>query len=142
VTARRAVRLGRIRAHPGRRLARARVVARVARAAGHRRAAGARAGLTGVGLRAGVAVVAGRAVGLGRVLARARRRVAGAGHVTGVALAARDGGVLAAVLSAGVDGTGVAVVARAAARELVAAALGAEIERRRHGEDARADVGA
>src|SRR5439155_1139647 len=47
--------------------------------------AGAGPRLAGVGLRAGVAVVAGRPVGLGRVRADTRRRIAGAGAVALIA---------------------------------------------------------
>src|SRR5205814_862959 len=76
VVARRAVRLGWVRAHAGRRIARADVVALVLGSAGDGVRAGARAGLARIGARAGVAVVARRAVRLCGVRAHAGRRVA------------------------------------------------------------------
>src|SRR5206468_13103628 len=64
------LRLGWVRAHAGRQVARADVVALVLRGAGDGVRAGARAGLAGIGARAGVAVVARRAVRLCGVRAR------------------------------------------------------------------------
>src|SRR5437762_2540130 len=91
VVARRAVRLGWVRAHAGRRVAGADVVALVLGSAGDGVRAGARAGLAGIGARAGVAVVARRAVRLRGVGAHAGRRVALTGVVTLVLRGADDG---------------------------------------------------
>src|SRR5439155_279100 len=118
VVARRAVRLGWVRAHAGRRVARADVVALVLGSAGDGVRAGARAGLAGIGARAGVAVVARRAVRLCGVRAHAGRRVA---RPDVVPLVLRSAGVgVRAGAGAGLSGirarAGVAVVARRAVR--------------------------
>src|SRR5439155_225883 len=91
VVARRAVRLRGVRAHAGRRVARAGVVTLVLRGAGDGVRARAGAGLAGVRARAGVAVVAGRTVRLRGVGAHAGRRVALPGVVTLVLRGADDG---------------------------------------------------
>src|SRR5437762_2970277 len=118
VVARRAVRLGWVRAHAGRRVARADVVALVLGSAGDGVRAGARAGLAGIGARAGAAFVARRAVGLCGVRARAGRRVARA-HAVALILGGA-GDRIRAGARAGLAGigarAGVAVVARRAVR--------------------------
>src|SRR5207249_2408418 len=91
VVARRAVRLCRVRAHAGRRVARPYAVALILGGAGDRIRAGARAGLAGIGARAGVAVVARRAVRLRGVRAHAGRRVALPGAVPLLLRGAVDG---------------------------------------------------
>src|SRR5207249_148903 len=81
VVARGAVELRRARAAAGGRVAGARVVALIRRAAGDGVRAGTDSALAGVGLRAGVAVVACSAVGLRRARAETGRRVARGGLV-------------------------------------------------------------
>src|SRR5438876_731087 len=105
-----------VRAHAGRRVARAGVMALILGGAGDRVRAGARACLARVGARAGIAVVAGRAVGLGGFRARARRRVTGARVVALVLGRAQDGcpGYAAAALTRVADRAGVTVRARVA----------------------------
>src|SRR5947199_4778746 len=109
VVAGRAVRLGRVRARAGRRVARADVVALVLGGAGDGIRAGAGAGLARVRARARAVVVARRAVGLRGVRARAGRRVA---RTDGVAL----------VLGGADDG----IHARAGA-QIVSASCGASV---------------
>src|SRR5262249_51773420 len=87
-----AICLRRVRADAGRRVAGAQVVALIRRGAAHRVGADAGAGMAAVALGAGVAVVAARAVGLRRVRADTRLRVAGAGRVALVGGRARDRG--------------------------------------------------
>src|SRR5437667_112477 len=118
VVAGRAVRLGRVRARAGRRVARADVVALVLGGAGDGIRAGARAGLAGIGTGAGAGGVARRAVRLGGVRTRARRRGARADVVALVLGGAGDGvraGAGAGLARIGVR-AGVAVVARRAVR--------------------------
>src|SRR5439155_860711 len=91
VVAGRTVGLGRVRADTRRRVAGAGAVALIAGGASHRVPARAGPRLAGVGLRAGVAVVAGRTVGLGRVRADTRRRVARPCHVALIAGGAGHG---------------------------------------------------
>jgi len=91
VGARRAVRLGGVRADPGRGIAGPGIVALVARGTRHRVRADASTGLTGVGLGTRVAVGAGRAVRLGRIRADSGRGIARSGVVALVARRTGDG---------------------------------------------------
>src|SRR5439155_419040 len=113
VVARGAVGLGRVRAQPRARVARARVVALVLRRTGDGIAGRARAALAGVAQRAGVAVVAPGAVGLARVRAQPRARVARARVVALVLRRTGDGsaGRARAALAGVAQRAGVAVVA-------------------------------
>jgi len=108
-----------IRAHPGRGIAGASIVAAVLRRAGHGVRAYACACLAGVYLGAEVAVIAGSAIGQCRIRAHPGRGIAGAGVVALIECRAREG----AAAHADVAGTGiherarVAIIARAPIRE-------------------------
>src|SRR5207253_3145718 len=137
VVARAAVRLVRVRAHAGGRVARARDGALIGRRAGDgggRPPAGA--ALAGLARGAGVVVVARAAVRLVRVRAHAGRRVARARHVALVEGRAGDGGGRApagAALAGLARGAGVVVVARGAVRLVrVRAHAGRRVARPRH----------
>src|SRR5262249_27804743 len=86
-----AIGLGRIGAKPRALIARPRIVALIGGGADHRIATRAHPGLATVGLRARIAVIARSAVGLRRIRARARRRIARARIVALVARRAGHG---------------------------------------------------
>ena len=118
IVARRVVERGGRGARAGARIARARDVAIVERAADDGVAADARAVLAGVGGGAGVAVVAVRSVGCLRRHAGTRRRVAGGGQMAGIGRLTFDRVADARAADAHIAGRAtIAVVARLAVGE-------------------------